>query len=148
MWNGESHSCALRKTELKNLGTDFLKMTDLQKIQTYLLTNEHLSRIPPYPQANELTTWTQAGLPPLCTPCPWIQLSSVDSPVSCYSMHFPNCNSSAIFEQTQFPVIQACLGLPLHLGWHRQPFLVSLSNLPQADMKTLMTTMSRSLQNE
>lgn len=38
-------------------------MPDLQKTETYILTKEHLPRISPHPQVNELTAWTLAGLP-------------------------------------------------------------------------------------
>ena len=42
-------------------------MRDLWETDAYLLTNEHPPRISPHPQANELTAWTLAGLPALCT---------------------------------------------------------------------------------
>ena len=63
------------------------------------LTNEHLSRISPRSQANK-TAWSPAGLPHLCTPCPLIdsfpKLQLIQHACwACYSIHSPNCNSSA-----------------------------------------------------
>ena len=42
-------------------------MHDLQKTESNLLTNEHLSRISPYPQANELNCF-DSGWTSLCNP--------------------------------------------------------------------------------
>ena len=58
-----------RRTELKNLETDFSEMSDVQKTKIYPLTNEQLPRIFSHSQAMELTAWTLAGHPPLCTTC-------------------------------------------------------------------------------
>lgn len=67
-------------------------MSDLQK------TNEHPPKTSPHPQANELTAWTLAGFPffelllmNTARPKP-----SMNLPGDRYSMHSPNCNSSAI----------------------------------------------------
>ena len=49
--------------KLRNQDTDFPLVPDLQKTETCLLTSEHLPRVPPHLQANELTAWTLAGHP-------------------------------------------------------------------------------------
>ena len=101
---------------LRTEETDFPQMRDLQKTKIYLQTNEPLPTISPSPQTNGLTTWPLAGrLRPLCTPCS-TNTASAESSVACSSLHFLNCNSSAIREQTHFPVIQTFLSLPLYLG--------------------------------
>lgn len=87
----ETRACALR-TELKNW--DQLPVNaDYQKTETDLTKSLH-------PQADELTAWTLAGLItprfhslPITTACP---TSSRDVHVARYSMHFQNCNCSAI----------------------------------------------------
>ena len=67
--NAESHACVLTSMQLKNWEASFPQRPDLQKKETYLLTNDYMHRIPPHPQAKELTVGTLAGLPRLCTPC-------------------------------------------------------------------------------
>lgn len=58
-------TCSLRRTKFKNGKSDFPQMSDLEKTEAYLLTNEYLPRIPLYPQANEPSVWTLARSPHL-----------------------------------------------------------------------------------
>lgn len=65
--NIESHPFPLKQRD------QVPSIADLGKTGSFLLTNKHRPSTSPYPQANELTANTLAGLPLLCTPCPWIQ---------------------------------------------------------------------------
>lgn len=69
IWKGEPQACALRKTKLKNSETDFPQMPVLQKIEIYLVCNEHPPRTPPIlkPVNLQLGLWLDA---PTCAPCP------------------------------------------------------------------------------
>lgn len=101
--NGESHNVPSEERNLRSKRLTSLKCL-IYKRQRLILANKHSPRIPPCPQANELTAWALAELPlftflvheysPLNPSPPAIP--SIDSPVASYSMNFPNCNYSAI----------------------------------------------------
>lgn len=90
-----SHMCPQRNwTEgLISVKDSFAKDQDLGTSATNL-TNEHMPRSSPYPQA--MSFWWDFllfGSSPKNRACP---KPTMDSPVACYSLWFPNHNSSAI----------------------------------------------------
>lgn len=110
-WNGESHTCTLRK--FKNWGTDFLKMPDLQKTKNYFLTKEHPPRLSPHPQAHELALGLCGSLSSLHSlPIDVVHPKPSDLPVACYSLHLLNSNSLLCWNKLVFANL-SCLSLPL-----------------------------------
>lgn len=100
IWNGESHVWALRRMELKSWETDFLLyawfIEDWDSSPDQWKPSKNL---PLLTTANLLLGFWLDFLPLafLADKCS-LSKPSMDSPVACYNMHLPNCNSFAISE--------------------------------------------------
>ena len=82
--NAESHTCVLTKMELKNWEADFPQRPDLQKKETYLLTDDCLHRI--LPHAKELTAEPRLDFPLLVL---LASKPSTDLPITLLQHVFP-----------------------------------------------------------
>lgn len=111
IWNGEAHTCTLRK--FKNWGTGFLKVPDLQRTKNYFLTKEHPARLSPHLQTHELAPGLCGSLSSLHSlPIDVVHFKPSDLPVACYSLHFLNSNSVLFWNKLFFANL-SCLSLPL-----------------------------------